>query len=126
MRIDYQGAFLNNNLQGKLHRVIANQHVTMITPQQTYLLPDELLGQEFNLVVDGYANDGQNEGYRVQLPSELQSHYLSHAIPHITLSVAEGAKPMNTARLQFEDLAAPFIVKARIGVFSSGRPVFKK
>lgn len=79
------------------------------------------LGSDAIIRAVGYGNDGQNEGLLVEIvaaPQIIQKTLEEQVIPdgaggykpfptHITLSIAEGAKAVNTRNLKFERLANP-------------------
>ena len=69
---------------------------------------DELLfGGKLKVKVTGYGNDGMNEGFCVELHSEnwkLQTMIDNIPVPHITISVAKGARPYRTRFLEFHPI----------------------
>lgn len=117
-KLIYEGFFLAHNgrgmdnmLKGKLERDIPDKHITTeFKPKEAH--PDLYgIGAWFKLT--GYANDGKNEGYSVELfqinttaPEEyrknLKALYNAISVPHITLSVTKDGKPKDTANLDFE------------------------
>lgn len=100
---------------GTLENVICNPHITFeFRPER---VPSDLLGQEISVTVVGYGNDGQNEGLAVKIPDEAAAHYKNDAQPHVTLSIATGAKAVNTKNLEFADIA-PVTVTGTFGVFT--------
>ena len=117
----YEGFFLAHNgrgidtmLKGKLERDIPNKHITTeFKPKEAH--PDLYgIGAWFKLA--GYANDGKNEGYSVELfqidstahdkyREKLKALYNTISTPHITLSVSKDGKPKDTANLDFKPVA---------------------
>ncbi len=89
--------------------------------------PDELIGKDFEVKVVGYASDGRNSGYRVELPEELIPYYENKNQPHITVSIGEvdgkKGKPVDTGRLNFKDLEEMFTINGRLGYFIFGKDV---
>jgi hypothetical protein len=92
---------------------------------------DEIVGRVYELKVIGYGNDGKNSGFQVELPDELLPYYINVdengnlKPPHITVSLAEGAKAKDTAFLDFVPLT-PFTIKARFGYWTKkGRLSFE-
>ncbi len=116
MKYKYIGCFLDFDMlhasiaqlpQKRLFRVIAQPHVTFAYKPET--VDTSLFGQSLTLTVTGYGNDGENEGLRVQVQTEnekLQAMADAIAVPHITLSVSETGKPVNTAKLNFSPIEA--------------------
>ena len=120
----YIGVFLEN-IPGTLERQIADQHVTLaFSPnQEKYEKLHEVIGTECKMELVGYGNDGQNEGLKVKLISDVP--YFGADNPHITLSLADGAKAVKTANLDFsldipERLGVKMgeILEGKIGVFT--------
>ncbi len=98
-----------------LWRNIENPHVTFAFMPET--VDVSLFGQKVFLTVVGYGNDGKNEGLAVQVRCEndrLQTMAEAIAVPHITLSVAEGAHTVDTAKLSFAPVA-PFALEGVFG-----------
>lgn len=71
----------------------------------------------------GYANDGKNSGFKIELPTELMKYYINYEeqnlsklkVPHITASLADGAKAAKTKDLHFEQLGKPIKLVGRFG-----------
>ena len=85
-----------------LLNTIARPHVTF--EYMPEVVCRELFGKEVTVVVTGYGNNGKNEGVRVSLYSDdegIKAMIEKIRVPHITLSVSEGAKAVNTADLEF-------------------------
>lgn len=84
---------------------------------------DELVGNEIEILLIGYGCDGNNSGFEIQLPDNVKRYYINYEendpsklkIPHITASLAVGAKASNTKNLKFEKLSNPYVVKGRFG-----------
>ena len=126
MKTIYAGAFLVENLSGSLENVIENQHITFIPPGSNKKLNEQLLGGYYDFKIIGYANDGQNEGVLIELPEELKQFYHNENPPHITVSLADGAKAVNTGKLNFELFPVPFNVKVQFGEFTNQGIIFEK
>ena len=124
MKTIYTGAFLLQNLPGTLNNIVENQHVTFVPPGVPKNL--SIIGEHHTFKVIGYANDGHNEGYLVELPEGFKEHYHNQNPPHITLSLADGARAVNTGKLNFEQLAEPFNVEMRFGEFTNQGIIFEK
>ncbi len=86
----------------RLFRVIAHPHVTFAyMPAQ---VDRSLFGQKLTVTVTGYGCDGKNEGLYVSVHAKhaaLQAMADAIAVPHITVSVSETGKPVDTAQLEF-------------------------
>ena len=117
MKPIYWGLFLTENLDGCL-TAIANQHVTFGFKSE---MPQGLdTFKTYNVQVVGYACDGINEGYKVEIPAELEEFYTGNTIKHITIGVANDGKPVDTASLSFNEIE-PFCIQAKFGYFDSGK-----
>ena len=87
---------------------------------------NDIVGKEFELYLVGYGNDGMNSGFEVVLPYELKEYYLNYdengtlKTPHITTSLAKGAKAVNTANLEFKKLNNPVKVTGKFGYWIIG------
>lgn len=116
--IYYFGVFFDPEdlpIKGKLKNVICNPHITFeFLPEQ---VPSNLLGEKVTVTVIGYGNDGQNEGLTVKLPHYVEDYYKNNATPHITLSIAEGAKAVNTKNLVFTEIR-PVTITGQFGIFT--------
>ena len=108
----YWGIFVPN-CGGKLDKVIGWQHVTYGFKTE---YPEDIHGKPVDVKVVGYGNDGQNEAYLVMLPKWTKDIYSGSDVKHITLSVAHGAKPVDSCKLTFEPLE-PFILEGVFGYF---------
>lgn len=105
-----------NGLSGQhLNRIIDCPHVTLL------FRPDDpreaVFGEEVMIEVYAYGNDARNEGLAVNVVSDnvtINELLQNVQVPHITVSVAEGAKPVDTAAIKFEG-TAPFILKGVYG-----------
>lgn len=78
---------------------------------------DELVGKEIELSI----SDGNNSGFEVELPVDIMHYYINYDKsgklnrPHITVSLSQGAKPLDTKNLKFEKLLKTYKVKGRFG-----------
>ncbi len=124
MQYKYVGCFIKKDVleaacapleRTPLFRSIASPHVTFLYMPET--VDTSLFGQRVFLTVVGYGNDGKNEGLAVQVRCEdahLQAMADAIAVPHITLSVAEGAHTVDTGKLLFLPIA-PFVLEGVFG-----------
>ena len=87
----------------RLYRVIDNPHITFaFRPSR---IDPVLFGKKATFNIVGYACDENNQGVSVCLhvteSSELAKEFLAISNPHITISVSEIGKPVNTGKLDF-------------------------
>lgn len=84
---------------------------------------NQLVGKEFDVFLTGYACDGQNSGFSVQFTGDIDDYYINFEEkdptklkrPHITTSLAPGAKPMKTKDLDFVQFEKPVKIKGKFG-----------
>lgn len=102
-----------------LSNIIKNPHVTFtFRPKE---VDAGLFGKPETFKVVGYACDGKNQGLQVEvsmLHHSLVSEYNTIKTPHITISVSEDGKPVDTGNLEFESLWNPFEITGTYGVFT--------
>lgn len=86
----------------RLSRIIEHPHVTF------HYKPDHadetLFGKKVDITAIAYGNDGVNEGLKVTLSSDdpkLQALAEQIEVPHITVSISETGKAVNTRDLDF-------------------------
>lgn len=129
--VGYEGLFFDDeyeklifSLEGK-HLGIVNDklHCTFkYRPTEDEIFND-IAGEDFELCIVGYGNDGKNSAFKVILPLELQKYYINYdedgtlKVPHITVSLSEGAKAKDSKDLSFKDLKKPIKIKGRFGYF---------
>jgi hypothetical protein len=119
----YTGVFFTaSNIYAKitpaLSKKIDNPHVTVRFRPES--VDKRLFGAEVAASVVGYACDGRNEGWRVELHSDnvaLQDMLDRIAVPHITLSVSEDGQPVDTAKLHFHAIKPFAIAGGKFGGF---------
>ena len=106
---------------GVLFRQIKFPHVTTAyRPKKT---SKSLYGRTVTIKVTGYANDGEKEGVKVTVITddpELKKMIENIPVPHITISVAEKGKPVNTGKLNFEPIESTdeIVFKGTFGGFT--------
>ena len=68
-----------------------------------------LFGKQVDIIIDGYGKNETNEGFSVTIKSndeevqkEIDKITKNDSIPHITTSISDGAKAVNTRYLDFE------------------------
>jgi len=126
--IEYQGIFFDKDnsrlLDGKLKEIqneknflplerdIKDKHITFwYMPKANF--PGTLLDKEFEILVTGFGQNKDNCGFRVEVPAALVAEYRGAEVPHITMQISKNGKTVNTADLNFENIAA-FPVKGKL------------
>lgn len=90
-----------------LARIIEAPHVTF--QYKPSAVDESLFGEEIDIIVLGYGNDGANEGFLVRLEARhpaLAAWIKTIEVPHITISVSPTGKPVDTRYLTFRPLPA--------------------
>ena len=129
--LKYEAIFLDEESINLIHKLETNKldrvndeiHLTLKYKPDSNEIFNELIGQEFELYLIGYGNDGINAGFEVELPNNLKPYYINYdeedntkiKIPHITSSLAIDAKAMNTKNLTFTKLPIRYTVKGKFG-----------
>ena len=129
--LKYEAIFLDEESINLIHKLETNKldrvndeiHLTIKYKPDSNEIFNELIGQEFELYLIGYGNDGINAGFEVELPNNLKPYYINYdeedntkiKIPHITSSLAIDAKAMNTKNLTFTKLPTRYTVKGKFG-----------
>ena len=105
-----------NGLSGQhLDRIIDCPHVTLLFKPEDPM--EAVFGEEVQVEVYAYGNDARNEGLAVNVVSDnvvINELLQNVQVPHITVSVAEDARPVDTATIKFERTAS-FILKGVYG-----------
>ena len=129
--LSYEGIFFEGDVvelihsleNEKLEKVNDELHCTFKYHPTDDEIFDEIVGKTFEIYLIGYGNDGENSGFSVLLPQELMEYYINFdeqnptilKVPHITTSLAEGAKASNTKNLSFKPLEKPIKLIGRFG-----------
>lgn len=95
---------------------------------------NEIVGETGNVIVEGYGQDKDNTGYRIIIPQEYIKYFRNFdkngilKIPHITMSLSQKGRAVNTCNLNFESLAEPFTTTGRFGFYINGQrePSYEK
>lgn len=123
----YQGIFFDKETQKKLVQlqenglsdIVNDMHITFNFGELDKY-PDELMNKEIALKLIGYASDGKNSGFQVELPEELKSYYKNKNGAHITVSLGEvdGVKgrAVDTGTMNFEEID-PVEISGKLGYF---------
>lgn len=114
--IMFIGIFFEEIKKGKLSNCNnkGGQHVTLVykpTKEQWEALKN-YIGKEVVTTINKYGNDNKNEGFGVEIDESIP--YFGAEQKHITLSIAEGAKAVNTAFIEMNEIE-PFTVVGKIG-----------
>lgn len=132
--VKYEGIFLDEesvkivkeNEGKKLKDHNDEIHITFKYMPSDDEIFDELVGKEYTLYLVGYENDGMNSGFEVMLGEELKKYFINYdedtgllKTPHITVSMAEGAKAYKTKDLKFKKLDSPIKVTGIFGYWIS-------
>lgn len=123
-KMKYVGCFLDKDeiteLAGAhrplgLARPVAHPHVTFLyRPEET---PYDQFGAPVTLRVVGYGRDEENEAFAVtfeELPAGLADLANEIRCPHITISVSETGKAVNSGNLEFHPIP-PFTLRGIFG-----------
>ena len=129
--VSYEGIFFDGEAVDFIHSLEENRlervnnilHCTFKYKPSDKEIFDDIVGKNFDIYIVGYGNDGMNSGFEVVLPSELMKYYINFdennpdviKIPHITASLSEGAKAVNTKNLIFKRLEKPIKITGRFG-----------
>ena len=109
-----------------LEREIQTPHVTFAyQPRQ---VDDSLFGQPVDITIDGYGNDGYNEGVAVTLTAEnpaILELYEEIDLPHITLAVSRDGASADTRYLDFEPVE-PVHIRGVFGAYTARGTVLLK
>lgn len=133
----YQGIFFDEETTKKLielqedglEEIVPNMHVTFFHGCiEKY--PNDLLKKEYEVTLTGYASDGLNSGFSVEIPEEVRKYYKNSALPHITVSIGEKdgvkGKKVDTGKLDFKPLKEKATIKGKFGYFVYGQGLCMK
>lgn len=129
--LSYEGIFFEADVVELIHsleteklaRVNDEIHCTFKYHPSDEEIFNDIVGKNFEVFLIGYGNDGQNSGFQISLSEELMQYYINYdeqnpnilKVPHITASLAEGAKASNTKNLQFKPLEKPIRIVGKFG-----------
>ena len=107
----------------KLSRVNDEIHLTLKYKPNKDEIFNEVVGQEFELYLIGYGNDGNNSGFEIELSEPLKKYYINYdendssllKTPHVTSSLADEAEAVNTKNLTFNPLPEKHKVTGKLG-----------
>ena len=134
--LSYEGIFFEDDMVDIIHsletetltKVNDKLHCTFKYHPTNDEIFNDIVGKTFEVLLIGYGNDGQNSGFEILLPEELKKYYINYdeqnpnilKVPHITASLAEGAKASNTKNLNFKPLEKPVKLVGRFGYWIKG------
>lgn len=113
-----------------LEKAIALPHVTLAfrpSDEEMQLL-HQLLGKEIEVSLDEFAYNDRNAGFRVSVttPNSVVEDFLKWKLPHITTSVSQEGRPVETPKLfdgSFENVNFVQVdsqtIVGRVGLFCS-------
>lgn len=129
--LSYEGLFFDEETTNFIHSLEKNMlanvndeiHCTFKYHPKEKEIFNCIAGKSFDVYIVGYANDGFNSGFEILLPEELKDFYINYdeenpsllKIPHITASLADGAKASKTKNLRFEKLDKPIKITGKFG-----------
>lgn len=129
--LSYEGIFFDTDMiylihsleKEKLANVNDEIHCTFKYHPTADEIFNDIVGKTFEVYLIGYGNDGQNSGFELSFSDELKDYYINYdeedntilKTPHITASLAEGAKAANTKKLNFKPLEKPIKLVGRFG-----------
>ena len=130
----YAGLFISpdelySQAPATLARRIEHPHVTTSFRPSPEQLNIDQLGSSARIIATGYGNDGKNEGLLVRIEADdpaIQQACDAIPVPHITLSIAEGAQAKDTASLDFHPLDEPIELNGNYGLFVQGEVIQQK
>jgi hypothetical protein len=122
--IIYEGFFVLDNLKSSLEKDIIDKHITtQFRPEITH---EHLYGKKASFQIIGYGNNGINEGFLVNMISyedkELKTLFDKIPIPHITLSISNTGRAVDTSKLEFKPINGQ-IIDTKFGGFN-GQKIF--
>ena len=102
---NYIGLFFDKSIVekapcGYTYKIIDNPHITFHFRPSEDEIPYELIGKSFTVKIVGFGLNEKAAGWRVELPEELKPFYKGQKNVHITTSVSEIGKPVDTGSIE--------------------------
>lgn len=129
--LSYEGIFFEGDAVKLIHSLETEKlakvndkiHCTFKYHPSEEEIFNDIIGKSFEIFLVGYGNDGMNSGFQISFPDELMPYYINYdeqnqdvlKVPHITASLAEGAKASNTKNLNFKPLEKPIKIIGKFG-----------
>lgn len=113
---------LKNNEKNRLEKLPKSFHLTLEYRPKNVDFYKRILNKKYEIKVVGYACDGDNSGYLVEIPKELKTYYKNTykngqlKPAHITMSMAKNGHAVYTANLNFQPID-PFYVVGEVRYF---------
>ena len=85
-----------------------------------------ILQKSIKIKIIAYGNNGDNEGFKVELftsNKHLQKMVNNIPVPHITISISDTAKAVNTRCLNFVPLNNSIDIEGEFGGFIDGKVI---
>lgn len=114
----------------KLDKIVDNLHCTFKYKPDTEEIFNDIVGQTFEVYLVGYGCDRKNSGFSIVLPDVLKDYYINHdentgelKVAHITTSLSNDGKAVDTKNLSFNLLDKPIKIIGRFGYFLDNKTV---
>jgi predicted SPOUT superfamily RNA methylase MTH1 len=88
----------------KLSKWVNDTHITFNSGELK-----DIPEKKAKVTVVGYGSDGKNSGFKVEIPKELEKYYEGADTKHVTISLSQSGKAVDTKDLSFIPLK-PFVV----------------
>lgn len=124
-KVIYTGVFFEDSKVKELISELDIKPLDKLTPdthvtfgfRKGLLFPEEMIGKKFEVKVIGVGSDENNQGFEVELPSEIEEFYKGATVKHLTFATSETGKPVDTAKLTFEKISEPKTITCIVGYF---------
>ena len=142
--VDYEGLFIDSEELEKLFKnegtFLGNRndlpHITFLYKPDGKHLIEDVIGKSITCYLTAYGCDGDNSAFQVSLPDDYNDLYLNKdengdvIEPHITVSLSDNGKAINSRYLTYVKLKEPIPVNGTFGYWikDSGKeyPLFSK
>lgn len=112
-----QSLYLNHPVRKRpLSNTILDPHITF---GRNIPCPYEFVQNMYWVRVTGYGNDGRNEAFSIKIPDVLKEIYHGAPIPHMTIAIAENARPCDSKDLEFKDFDKPWFIPTIFGYYDT-------
>ncbi len=129
--LSYEGIFFDEEGENlifsleKKHLGLVNDklHCTFKYHPTEKELFNNLVGEYFDIYLVCYGNDNRNSAFMLTLPEESKEYYINYdtdnrlKVPHITVSLSEGASANDSKNLDFKEIDKPVKVRGRFGYY---------
>lgn len=128
----YQGLFFEDSLckiaPKFLGKQIINPHITFdFQPSDETIFDKDIVGKKVEVTVIGFGCDCNACGWLIRLPDNILPLYHGALHIHVTTSVSDIGKPVDTGNIPNENWVAiePFKVVGQFGYFKNYKVVTK-